>query len=124
MEEKAPLTGAVIKAAIEVYRVMGPGLLESVYQRCLERELETRGLEFVPQARISLEYKGAPLGDELVIDIYFPHRRVVELKAVEQVLPVHEAQLLTYLRLTNTRIGLLLNFNVSTLKEGIRRRIL
>lgn len=124
MEKRDPLTAAVIGAAIEVHREMGPGLLESIYQRCLEHELKLRELNCIPRARIPLAYKGKALGDKLIIDIYFPRRLIVELKAVEVVLPVHEAQLLTYLKLTKTPVGLLLNFNVPVLKEGIYRRVL
>jgi GxxExxY protein len=125
MEEKDPFTHAVIGAAIEVHRLMGPGLLESVYQRCMEAELALRGIEVKPRARLPLRYKGLPLdGDDLVMDLYFPDQLVVELKAVEKLLPVHEAQLLTYLRLSKTRLGLLINFNVPVLKEGLRRMVL
>jgi GxxExxY protein len=118
------LTSLVIGSAIEVHRIMGPGLLESVYQLCLERELELRGAVFEPQKPIPLVYKGKQLGDNLILDVYFPGRLVVELKAVEHLLPIHEAQLLTYLRLTGTRLGLLINFNVPVLKNGIKRMIL
>src|SRR5690242_2720058 len=104
MEDKDPLTGAVIGAAIEVHREMGPGLLESVYQRCMEHELRLRGLTFDPQARLPLVYKGVTLGDDLIMDIYFPDRLVVELKAVDKLLPVHDAQLISYLRLSKTRV--------------------
>jgi len=124
MEERDPLTGAVIAAAIEVHREMGPGLLESVYQPCLEEELKLRGLDFSPLHRLSLTYKGRTLKDEFILDFYFPGLLVVELKAVEKVIPVHEAQLLSYLRLTRTRVGLLLNFNVPVLRDGIKRMVL
>jgi GxxExxY protein len=124
MDERDPLTHAVIGAAIEVHREMGPGLLESIYQRCMEQELKLRKLEFVKQARLPLIYKGNALDDEFILDIFFPERLVVELKAVEKLLPVHEAQLLTYLRLSKTRLGLLINFNVPVLKDGIKRMIL
>jgi GxxExxY protein len=123
MEERDPLTHAVIGAAIEVHREMGPGLLESVYQSCMEQELNLRGIEFLPQARLPLIYKGVKLEDDFILDIHFPGRLVVELKAVEKVLPVHEAQLLSYLRLTNTHFGLLVNFNVAALKDGIKRLV-
>src|SRR5215204_6125794 len=98
-EDKDPVTALVIGAAIEVHRQMGPGLLESVYQRCMEIELDLRACPVQPQKRIPLQYKGIALDDELVMDFYFPDRLVVELKAVEKIIPVHEAQLLTYLRL-------------------------
>jgi GxxExxY protein len=124
MEERDPLTAAVIGAAIEVHRIMGPGLLESVYQACLEEELRLRELPFCPQERLPLTYKGISLSEDFVMDFYFPGRLVVELKAVAKVLPIHEAQLLTYLRLSNTKVGLLLNFTVPVLKDGIKRLVL
>lgn len=125
MGEPEPLTQEVIGAAIEVHREMGPGLLESVYQRCLEHELRCRGLECRRQARIPVVYKGQVVSeDDLVMDLFFPGRLVVELKAVEKLLPIHEAQLLTYLRLTRTHTGLLVNFNVRLLKDGLKRMVL
>jgi GxxExxY protein len=123
-DERDALTGCVIGAAIEVHREMGPGLLESVYQACLEQELRLRGVEFEPRARWPLAYKGVPLPDEFILDIFVPGRLVVELKAVEKLIPVDDAQLLTYLRLTRTKVGLLINFNVPVLKDGIKRMIL
>lgn len=119
-EDRDPSTPAVIGAAIEVHRIMGPGLLESVYQRCLEKELSLRGMAFTAQARLPLIYKGDPLGDDRVMDFYFPNSLVVELKAVEKLMPIHEAQLITYLRLSKTHVGLLINFNVHLLKDGIK----
>ena len=125
MEERDPLSEAVIGAAIEVHRELGPGILESVYQKCLVFELRSRGLEFQPLARLPILYKGQLIhDDELVMDFYFPGRLVVELKAVEKLAPIHEAQLLTYLRLSKTKTGLLINFNVRLLKEGIKRMVL
>ncbi len=125
VEERDPLTQAVIGAAIEVHREMGPGLLESVYQQCMQLELQLRGLEFQSQVRQALQYKNIPLNaDDLKMDLYFPGQLVVELKAVEKLIPVHHAQLLTYLRLSKTQVGLLINFNVPVLKEGIKRVIL
>jgi GxxExxY protein len=124
MDERDPLTGAVIGAAIEVHRLMGPGLLESIYQSCLEEELKLRGIACEPQFHLPLVYKGRPLKDEFLIDLYFPGLLVVELKAVERVLPVHEAQLLSHMRLTGVRVGLLINFNVPVLRDGITRRVL
>jgi GxxExxY protein len=123
MDERDPLTSEVIGAAIEVHREMGPGLLESVYQKCMELELQLRGLGCQRQARLPLVYKGHVIDDEFILDLYFPGQLVVELKAVEKLLPVHEAQLLTYLRLSKTRVGLLLNFNVAVLKDGIKRLV-
>ena len=125
MDERDPLTHAVIGAAIEVHREMGPGLLESVYQKCMEMELKLRGLKCLAQARLPLVYKGIPLdADELKMDLFFPDQLVIDLKAVERLLPVHEAQLITYLRLSKTRVGLLINFNVPVLKDGLKRMVL
>ena len=122
-EERDPLTREVIGAAIEVHRIMGPGLLESVYQRCLEKELKLRGVVFVPQARLPLIYKGERLGDDMIMDFYFLDQLVVELKTVEKLMPIHDAQLLSYLRLSKTHVGLLINFNVPLLKDGIKRLV-
>ena len=122
-EERDQVTQEVIGAAIEVHRIMGPGLLESVYQRCLERELKLRGISFISQARLPLLYKGEPLGDDMIMDFYLPSVLVVELKAVEKLMPIHDAQLLTYLRLSQTHVGLLINFNVPLLKDGIKRLV-
>jgi GxxExxY protein len=124
MDERAPLTEQVIGAAIEVHRVLGPGLLESVYQRCLCYELEQRGIEYQPQVKLPGVYKGKVFDCEFFMDIVVQDRLVIELKAIEKLLPIHEAQLLTYLRLSGIRLGLLINFNVPLLKDGIKRRIL
>jgi len=124
MEQRDQLTELVIGAAIEVHRIMGPGLLESIYQQCMERELKLRNCIVEPQTRIPLTYKGLPLGEDLVMDLYFPDRLVVEIKAVERLHPVHEAQLLTYLKLSRTHVGLLINFNVPVLVQGIKRMVL
>ena len=124
MEEKDPLTEVVIGAAIEVHKIMGPGLLESVYQKCMEAELRLRGCEAEAQSRIPLRYKGVDISDDLVMDLYFPGRLVVEFKAVEKLLPVHEAQPLTYLKLSKTHVGLLINFNVPVLVNGLKRMVL
>ena len=102
---------------------MGPGLLESVYQQCMEEELRLRECPVEGQYRVPLQYKGLPLGDDLKIDLFFPDRLVVELKAVERLHPVHEAQLLTYLRLSQVHVGLLINFNVPTLVSGLKRMV-
>jgi GxxExxY protein len=124
MDERDPLTGDVIGAAIEVHRELGPGLLENVYQVCLEHELWLRGIDHKPQEPLPITYKGLKLDVDLRMDLFFPGRLVVELKAVEKRLPVHEAQLLTYLRLTKVRVGLLINFCVPVLKDGIKRMVL
>jgi len=125
VDEPDLLTRSVIGAAIEVHRETGPGLLESVYQRCLEHELGRLGIEFQRQARIPIVYKGEVVtGDDLVMDLFFPGRLVVELKAVEKLLPIHEARLLTYLRLARIHTGLLINFNVRLLKDGLKRMVI
>jgi len=109
---------------MEVHRALGPGLLESAYQACLCHELQLRGLDFVQQLDLPLTYKGVKLDCGYRIDLIVSDRIVVELKSVQDVRPVHEAQLLTYMRLTGKRVGLMINFNVAILKEGIKRRIL
>ncbi len=124
MDERDPLTQAVIGAALEVHREMGPGLLESVYQACLEHELRLRGIEFERQVRVPIVYKGTVVADDLVMDVHFPGRLVVELKAVEKLDSIHEAQLLTSLRLSKTHVGLLTNFNVRFLRDGLKRMVL
>lgn len=124
MEERDVLTGEVIGAAIEVHREMGPGLLESVYQKCMEWELGLRGLKCQAQVRLPLVYKGQPIDDLFILDLFFPARLVVELKAVEKLLPIHQAQLLTYMKLSTTPVGLLINFNVPVLKDGLKRMVL
>ena len=124
MDDRDPLTRLIIGAAIEVHREMGPGLLESVYQACLEQELTLQGLEFERQVRLPLVYKGKNLEDYLILDIHIPGKLIVELKAVEKLIPLHEAQLMTYLKLTKTHVDLLINFNVPVLKDGIKRLVL
>ena len=124
MDERDPLTQAVIGAAIEVHREMGPGLLESVYQACMEYELGLHGIDFERLVPLPIVYKGVVVGNPLMMDLYFPGRLVVELKTVEEIAPIHEAQLLTYLRLTHTHVGLLINFNVRFLRDGLKRMVL
>lgn len=123
VEERDPFTKLVIGAAIEVHRIMGPGLLESVYQKCLERELKLQGIAAKPQEPLPIEFKGELIDDDFKIEFYFPGQLVLEIKAVERVLPIHQAQLLTYLQLSKTRVGLLMNFNVPVLKDGITRMV-
>jgi GxxExxY protein len=118
------LTQEIIGAAIEVHRVLGPGLLESAYRRCLCHELRLRGLEFQIELALPVLYKGELLDCGYRLDLLVAQTVVIELKSVEKVLPVHEAQLLTYLRLSGKRVGLLINFNVPLLKDGIVRRVL
>ena len=118
------LSQAVIGAAIEVHRALGQGLLESAYETCLCRELELLGLRFDKQRPLPVLYKGVELDCGYRIDILVEDLLVLEVKAVESVDPIHEAQLLTYLRLGGWKVGLLINFNVYLLKYGIYRRVL
>jgi len=115
------LTGQVIGAAIEVHKILGPGLLESAYEECLCRELFLREMPFKRQVLLPIDYKGVKLDCGYRLDILVPDQLIVELKACEVLLPIHEAQLLTYLKLTGIKVGLLINFNVPVLKEGIKR---
>ena len=121
---KKDLTDKIIGAAIEVHKVLGPGLLESAYQVCMKRESMLRNIRFEWLVELPLNYKGINLDAGYVIDLVYDKRVVVELNAVEHVIPVHEAQLLTYMRLTGIRVGLLINFNVPVLRDGIYRRVL
>ena len=117
------LTEVVIGAA-EVHRVLGPGLLESAYEECLCYELSRRDVRFERQVPSPVVYKEVRLDCGYRIDILVADTVVLELKCVEKILPIHEAQLLTYLRLANKRVGLLSNFNVPVLRDGIKRRVL
>lgn len=120
--EAEQLTGRIIGLAIEVHRELGPGLLESAYEQCLWHELTTAGISARRQIDLPLRYKGFRLDCSYRIDILVDEAVVLEIKAVEKTLPIHEAQLLTYLRLGRYPVGLILNFNVPVLKDGILRR--
>jgi GxxExxY protein len=115
------ITHGIIAAAIEVHRQLGPGLLESAYQECVCYELSQMGLAFTREVQLPLSYKGLKLDCSYRIDLLVEDEIVVELKSVEQILPVHSAQLLTYLKAAHKQVGLLINFNVPVLKDGIRR---
>ena len=115
------LAGVVIGAAIDVHKVLGPGLLESAYQDCLVHELQLRGISFESEVPMAVKYKGLVVGDAYRADLLVEHRLVVELKSVEKILDLHRAQLLTYLRLSQRRLGLLINFNTVLLKHGVSR---
>ena len=115
------MTELIIKAAIEVHRELGPGLLESIYETCLAHELRERGIPFLQQLAVPIMYKGVRMSNDLKLDLLVDDRIIVEVKAVEEFHPVHQAQLLTYLKLTDKRIGLLLNFNSPILVKGIKR---
>ena len=118
------LTREIISAAIEVHRALGPGLLESAYEECLCRELSLRKVPFQRQVPLPVEYKGLRLDCGYRLDLLVAKTVVVEIKAIESLSSIHEAQLLTYLKLGGWKVGLLINFNVSVLKKGIRRRVL
>lgn len=119
-----PITESIIAAAIEVHRHLGPGLLESAYEACFAHELMSRGVEFQRQLELPIEYKGLRLDAGYRLDIVIARAVVVEIKAVDALTAVHEAQLLTYLRLSGLRVGLLINFNVPMLRDGVKRRVL
>ena len=118
------LTEAIIGAAIEVHKQLGPGLLESSYTRCFRHELKLRAIRFEYEVPLPILYKGLALDCGYRLDLLVAGQVVVEVKAVEKIDRIHEAQLLTYLRLGGWRVGLLINFNVPVLKDGIRRRVL
>jgi GxxExxY protein len=116
-----PLTERIIGLAIEVHRVLGPGLLESNYEECLCWELREARLAFMRQFRVPIVYKGVDLGNPYRVDIVVENRLIVEVKAIDRFAPVHEAQVLTYLKHTGLPVGLLFNFNTPVLREGMRR---
>ena len=119
-----PLTEQVIGLAIAVHRELGPGLLELAYEECLCHELKENGIAFARQVPLAVNYKGVRLDCGYRIDIVVNHKLLLEIKAVDRLLPIHEAQILTYLRLSRIRVGLLINFNNVVLKDGIRRFVL
>jgi len=114
----------IVDSAFKVHTALGPGLLESVYEVCMAHELGTRGIHVGRQVPVPIVYGGIKLDDGLRLDLLVEDRIIVELKAVQDILPVHEAQLLTYLKLTGKRLGFLINFNSHLIKTGIRRRAL
>jgi GxxExxY protein len=118
------LTGQIIGAAIEVHKALGPGLLESVYEECLCHELDVRQIPYGRQQALPVEYKGVKIDCGYRIDLLVSDLVILELKSVDSLQPIHEAQLLTYLKLTGLRVGLLINFNVRVLKEGVKRLII
>lgn len=122
-EELDHLAHVVIGAAIEVHRQLGPGLLEGVYESALCIEFDLRKIPFRRQSGVGITYKGRPVGKGKV-DLLVGERLIIELKAVEKLAPIHSAQMISYLRMTNRRLGLLINFNVPVLREGIKRVVL
>ena len=123
MIEKA-LTEKIIGAAMEVHNYWGPGLIESIYEKSLAHELSLRGVNVRRQVPLNLRYKELDLDDDFRIDLMVEDKVVVELKAIKELAPIHEAQLLTYMRLAQCRVGLLINFNELKLRDGIRRLVL
>jgi GxxExxY protein len=119
---ESELTHRVIGCAIDVHHFLGPGLLESIYEGCLCREFDKTGILYARQQRVPVKYRGEDIGCQFHLDLIVEHSLVLELEAVSQILPIHEAQLLTYLRISGLGLGLLLNFNEIRLKDGIRRR--
>jgi len=118
------LSNRVIGCAIEVHRELGPGLLESTYEQCLSHELKLNGIRFKRQHPQPVEYKGVRLDCGYRVDLLIEDKLIIELKSVEQIKGIHEAQLLTYMKLAGVKIGLLMNFNVTKLKSGIKRFVL
>ena len=121
--EVEELSRELVDSAFKVHQTLGPGLLESVYEACLCIELSKRGISYETQAPVPLVYEGVNVEAGLRLDVLVEKSIVLELKAVDKLLPIHHAQLLTYLKLTDLRLGLLINFNVSMFKEGVKRVI-
>jgi len=122
--EEERVAALVVDAAIKVHRLLGPGLLESVYEACLTYELRQRGLRVETQVPVAINYEGLTLDGGLRLDLLVEGIAIIELKALERILPVHDAQVLTYLKLSTRRLGFLLNFNVPLMKNGISRFVL
>ena len=121
---ESDLTEQIIGAAIEVHKYWGPGLYEEIYEKSLCHELHLRNVALKSQVKLPLIYKGQRVGEDLRLDIIADEKVVVELKTVKHLEPIHEAQLLTYMKLTGCRVGLLINFNVPVLTQGIKRMVL
>ena len=124
MGNDTELTGIIIGVAMEVHKHWGPGLIESIYEKSLAVELKKRTIPFKRQLKLELNYKDVVLDEEFRLDLIIGDKVVVELKVVKELAPIFDAQLLTYMRLTECRVGLLMNFNVPVLKDGIKRLVL
>lgn len=122
-EELDKLTNKVVDAMFAVHKTLGPGLKEKVYEFCLMQELEIQGIPYKRQVRIPIVYKGHKVNTHCVIDLIIDDRVIVELKSVGEFIPLHQAQLLTYLKLTNLKVGYLANFNATLMKDGIKRMV-
>lgn len=118
------LTGKIVASAYQVHSALGPGLIESVYEECLSDEFARHQMDFKRQLKLPVNYQGRQLNTGLRLDFLVEEKVIVELKAVESLMPVHQAQLLTYLKLTGLRVGLLINFNVPIIRQGIKRLVL
>ena len=118
------LSNKVIGLAIEVHRKLGPGLLENTYKQCLAYELSHAGITFLVEAELPVKYKNVRISCGYRIDLLIKNQLIVELKCVDKIHPIHEAQILTYMKLSNVKVGLLINFNVKTLNKGIKRFVL
>ena len=121
MDKCTELTGTIIGAAIEVHKHWGPGLIESIYEKSLAHELQLRGVEVRRQVKLQLRYKDLQLNDDFTLDLVVAGKVIVELKVVKELAPIHQAQLMTYMKLTDCKVGLLINFNVVSLRDGLRR---
>lgn len=121
MDDYTELTGNIIGAAMEVHSYWGPGLIESIYEKSLEHELKLRKIEVKRQVKLQLKYKDLELDDDYALDLIADGKVIIELKVVKELAPIHQAQLMSYMKLTGCKVGLLINFNVIRLKEGIRR---
>jgi GxxExxY protein len=122
-EDLNKLSGIILDSAIEVHRNLGPGLLESVYESCLSKEFDLRKIDYQRQVSIPVKYKGEQLDADYRIDILVENEIIIELKSVDIMHPVFKAQLLTYLKLANKNLGLLINFNVPRLVDGFKRMV-
>lgn len=120
-DELNELSGIILNCSLAVHKELGPGLLESVYQQCMVAEIGSRGLRVEQLVPVKLHYKGEPLKKDFIVDTLVEQEIVLEIKSVDLLLKVHEAQLITYLKLTNKRLGLLINFNVPLIKNGFKR---
>ena len=118
------LINRIIGAAIEVHRNLGPGMLEKTYESCLAKEFSLRGISFQRQVRLPVEYKGMSVHSGYRVDMIVEKQVIIEIKAVDRVLPVHVSQLISYLRFSKLRVGFVMNFNVRVLKDGLFRRVL
>jgi GxxExxY protein len=121
VEEINAISGQIVDSAMRVHSALGPGLLESVYEKCLQHELQRRGLKVQTQVGFPIVYGDVKIESGLKIDLLVADQIIVELKSVEMILSVHESQLISYLKITGKRLGLLVNFNVAKLKDGIKR---